>query len=158
HPNQEASDPRICASWTAAGATTVLPFRICVNRPRLSGRYFRMCRLFWICRRRRKASMGRPLPYPLDARRVPRPRLRSLLGLAFLLGTVLLPSGCITTGPVDWVRNGFKVGPNYCRPPAPVAETWIEANNPNIQNRFVENWWQVFGDGTLNSLINTAYA
>jgi NodT family efflux transporter outer membrane factor (OMF) lipoprotein len=59
---------------------------------------------------------------------------------------------------VDWVRNGFKVGPNYCRPPAPVAETWIEANDPNVQNRHLEAWWQVFGDGSLNSLIETAYA
>jgi NodT family efflux transporter outer membrane factor (OMF) lipoprotein len=61
------------------------------------------------------------------------------------------------TGPGQWVRNGFKVGPNYGRPPAPVAVEWIQANDPSVQNRHMEDWWQVFGDPTLNSLIVTAY-
>jgi NodT family efflux transporter outer membrane factor (OMF) lipoprotein len=82
--------------------------------------------------------------------------LRSLC----VLGCVacgLLSSGCITTGPLDWVQNGFKVGPNYCRPPAPVADEWIEAKDPNVQRRHVEDWWNVFQDPVLNSLIDTAY-
>jgi NodT family efflux transporter outer membrane factor (OMF) lipoprotein len=58
---------------------------------------------------------------------------------------------------VDWVRNGFKVGPNYCRPPAPVASEWIEAKDPHVQNRHLQDWWSVFQDPTLNSLIGTAY-
>ena len=57
------------------------------------------------------------------------------------------------TGPGQWIRNGFKVGPNYCRPPAPVAEEWIQANDPSVQNRHLQDWWQVFEDPTLNSLI-----
>jgi NodT family efflux transporter outer membrane factor (OMF) lipoprotein len=77
--------------------------------------------------------------------------------LAGLLGAVLLNSGCITTGPVDWVRNGFKVGPNYRKPPAPVAEEWIEAKNASVQSRYLQDWWSVFQDSTLNSLIDTAY-
>ena len=82
--------------------------------------------------------------------------LRSLCVLG-CIACGLLSSGCITTGPLDWVQNGFKVGPNYCRPPAPVAEEWIEAKDSNVQRRQVDDWWNVFQDPTLNSLIDTAY-
>src|SRR5207253_8504483 len=53
----------------------------------------------------------------------------------------------------------FTVGPNYGRPPAPVAEQWIEAGDANVQSRHLQyaDWWSVFQDRTLNSLINTAY-
>jgi NodT family efflux transporter outer membrane factor (OMF) lipoprotein len=66
-------------------------------------------------------------------------------------------SGCVATGPLEYIRNGFKVGPNYTQPPAPVAEEWIEANNPNVLNRHLQDWWRVFNDPTLDSLIDTAY-
>jgi outer membrane protein TolC len=57
------------------------------------------------------------------------------------------------------MRNGFKVGPNYCRPPAPVAQEWIEAENPQVDSRHVlyGDWWSVFQDPTLNSLVNRSY-
>ena len=77
--------------------------------------------------------------------------------LAGLVVVVLLISVCIMTGPGQWVRNGFKVGPNYGRPPAPVAAEWIQANDPSVQNRHLQDWWQVFGDPVLDSLILTAY-
>src|SRR5262249_34230152 len=48
-------------------------------------------------------------------------------------------------------------GPNYAPAPAPVADDWIEANNPNVLNSQVQAWWNVFNDSTLNSLIDTAY-
>jgi len=82
------------------------------------------------------------------------PRRRALAGL---VGAMLLSSGCISTGPLDWVRNGFKVGPNYEQPPAPVAQEWIEAKNASVQNRHLQDWWRVFHDSTLNSLIDKAY-
>ena len=66
-------------------------------------------------------------------------------------------SGCSVTGPSEWVRNGFKLGPNYGRPPAPVADEWIGAKDPNVQNRHLQDWWGVFNDPKLNGLINTAY-
>jgi NodT family efflux transporter outer membrane factor (OMF) lipoprotein len=71
----------------------------------------------------------------------------------------LLMSGCVTTGPREWIQNGFKVGPNYCRPPAPVAEDWIQPSDPKVQSRhqIYGAWWKVFDDATLNSLIETAY-
>jgi len=74
-----------------------------------------------------------------------------------LFGMISLSSGCVATGPVDWIRNGFKVGPNYEQPPAPVAEGWIEAKNDSVQNRYLQDWWRVFQDPTLNSLIDKAY-
>ncbi len=70
---------------------------------------------------------------------------------------VLLNSGCIMTSPGQWFHNGFKVGPNYGRPPAPVAAEWIQGNDPNVQNHHLQDWWQVFGDPTLDGLIVTAY-
>jgi NodT family efflux transporter outer membrane factor (OMF) lipoprotein len=72
---------------------------------------------------------------------------------------ILLTNGCVTTGPLDYFRNGFKVGPNYFRPPAPVAEEWIDAKDPNVQGRHLQyaDWWSVFKDPTLNSLIDAAY-
>jgi NodT family efflux transporter outer membrane factor (OMF) lipoprotein len=72
---------------------------------------------------------------------------------------LLLPAGCVTTGPLAWVRNGFKVGPEYCRPPAPVAPAWSEATNAKVQSRHLQygDWWTVFQDPTLDSLVQTAY-
>jgi NodT family efflux transporter outer membrane factor (OMF) lipoprotein len=88
----------------------------------------------------------------------PRPRLLRWLPPAGIAGAALILSGCVTTGPLEWFRNGFKVGPNYRRPPAPVAENWIEANDPKVHSRPLEHadWWNVFQDRTLNSLIETA--
>src|SRR5260370_40964192 len=55
----------------------------------------------------------------------PRPgKMRGWLRLA-LLGLTLLGSGC--TSLREFVENGFKVGPNYQRPPAPLAPQWIDA-------------------------------
>jgi NodT family efflux transporter outer membrane factor (OMF) lipoprotein len=97
------------------------------------------------------------VPFGHAARWIPQPRLLRWLALASLAGAVLLNSGCVTTSPLEWLHNGFKVGPNYARPPAPVAEGWIEAKDANVQNRHLQDWWQVFQDDTLNSLIDTAY-
>src|SRR5690349_16618257 len=76
---------------------------------------------------------------------------------ALALGTGSVTSGCVATGPMDWIKNGFKVGPNYCRPPAPVAADWIDGANPSIQHRRYEEWWKAFQDPTLDHLIASAY-
>jgi hypothetical protein len=73
------------------------------------------------------------------------------------VAVALLTSGCVVTGPLEWVENGFKVGPNYGRPPAPVADGWIEANDPKVQSRQLQDWWTVFNDPALNSLVETAF-
>lgn len=65
-------------------------------------------------------------------------------------------SGC--TSPTDYVRQGFKVGPNYCRPPAPVAQHWIDqADIRTADPETVCRWWFVFQDPKLDELIACAY-
>lgn len=65
--------------------------------------------------------------------------------------------GC--TGPLEYIRNGFKVGPNYLRPPAPAAPQWIDAADPRVQSEppHDHHWWGVFNDPVLNDLIQNAY-
>ena len=66
-------------------------------------------------------------------------------------------SGCTSLS--DYLDHGFKVGPNYCQPNAPVAQHWIDAadlhpvDGSGIQCR----WWTVFNDPKLNELILCAY-
>lgn len=80
--------------------------------------------------------------------------------LSVLLATsLLLPAGC--TGPFEYLRNGFKVGPNYGRPPAPVAENWIDSTDARVRrdgepDHFAD-WWAEFHDPVLDSLIEQAY-
>ena len=87
------------------------------------------------------------------------PGLLRSLSTAGCAVAVLLVGGCVATDPMTWIQNGFKVGPNYGRPPAPIAPEWIEANDARVQGRQLRDgdWWNVFGDSTLNSLIHTAY-
>jgi NodT family efflux transporter outer membrane factor (OMF) lipoprotein len=58
------------------------------------------------------------------------------------------------------VDNGFKVGPNYKRPPAPLAPAWIDADNPRVKSTPADYsaWWSVFRDPVLDDLVRTAYA
>ena len=74
-----------------------------------------------------------------------------LFGLAIL-------SGC--TGPGEYLRNGFKVGPNYQKPAAPVASEWIDSKARGIStvDTDLQGWWTVFKDPVLNRLIDQAYA
>jgi NodT family efflux transporter outer membrane factor (OMF) lipoprotein len=81
------------------------------------------------------------------------------LMLAGVAGALFLNSGCVTTGPLDFVRNGFKVGPNYGRPPAPVAKQWIDAADVRVRQTpdDLSKWWTVFNDPALDGLICAAY-
>ena len=38
-----------------------------------------------------------------------------------------------------------------------MAAEWIQANDPSVQNHHLQDWWQVFGDPTLDALIVMAY-
>jgi NodT family efflux transporter outer membrane factor (OMF) lipoprotein len=93
-----------------------------------------------------------------DAHRLRGPGVLRSLSTACCAVAAMLASGCVATGPLEWIHNGFKVGPSYCKPPAPVADDWIEARDPNVENRHLQDWWEVFDDPALNSLIDTAYA
>src|SRR4029077_13351482 len=77
--------------------------------------------------------------------------------LAGLLALVVPLSGC--THLTDYFRNGFKVGPNYCRPPAPAAENWIDAADARVRNENddLRRWWTVFNDPELDALVCDAY-
>jgi NodT family efflux transporter outer membrane factor (OMF) lipoprotein len=78
--------------------------------------------------------------------------------LVLLAGTILLFSSGCTSFP-EWVHNGFKVGPNYHKPPAPVANEWIDskASGVNVATQDLRCWWSAFNDPKLNGLIEQAY-
>jgi NodT family efflux transporter outer membrane factor (OMF) lipoprotein len=77
--------------------------------------------------------------------------------LCVAIGVMML-SGCHVLH--NWYHNGFKVGPNYGRPAAPVADAWIDAEEARIRAELPNNplWWESFQDPTLNELIATMYA
>ena len=54
---------------------------------------------------------------------------QSLFASAALLFVAL--SGC--TSVTEYIHNGFKVGPNYCPPPAPVECHWIDAVDKRLR-------------------------
>jgi len=66
-------------------------------------------------------------------------------------------SGC--TGPVEYVRNGLKVGPNYHGVQASTENHWIDANDARVRQEPTDlvQWWTVFQDPQLNRLIESAY-
>jgi outer membrane protein TolC len=74
------------------------------------------------------------------------------------LAMILAACGCTSLG--EFVQNGFNVGPNYERPPAPLASDWIDAKNPHVKSVPADysTWWRVFRDPVLDDLIRTAYA
>jgi NodT family efflux transporter outer membrane factor (OMF) lipoprotein len=52
------------------------------------------------------------------------------------------------------------VGPDYVRPEAPTAADWIEAGEPQMVSEAADysEWWTVFDDPILDSLVERAYA
>jgi outer membrane protein TolC len=82
---------------------------------------------------------------------------RNRYGMLLLVFAALATAGC--TGVGDYFRNGCKVGPNYCKPPAPVADDWIDSYNPRLTVGPVDtaNWWRAFGDPVLDQLVQIAY-
>lgn len=83
-------------------------------------------------------------------------RMPLTLGLVVTIALSLL-TGC-RTGPLEYVRNGFKVGPNYAPPAAPVSETWIDYRNPELVNAPAYwDWWRVFRDPYLEMLVQRAH-
>ena len=86
-----------------------------------------------------------------------KPRPLSLACLAALFIIAAASSGC--TSICEYIHNGFKVGPNYCKPPAPVAQEWIDANDKRVRSETddLSKWWTVFKDPVLDQLICYAY-
>src|SRR5580658_10074688 len=79
-----------------------------------------------------------------------------LFGLAAM--AALGQTGC--TAMSDWLHNGFKVGPNYAAPPAPLPNQWIDANDPKVRHGDPNlcSWWDVFDDPVLTKLLHDSYA
>ena len=75
----------------------------------------------------------------------------------FLASLLLTGTGCHSLQ--QWCDNGFKVGPNYHRPPAAVSEVWLEASDPKVSldDSDFANWWSAFNDPILDGLIQNAY-
>jgi NodT family efflux transporter outer membrane factor (OMF) lipoprotein len=103
-----------------------------------------------------KTAFGQPRDFP--------PACGALLpqGTRGGYGILLLMLLAIATGCTSWreyVRNGFKVGPNYSPPAAAVADRWLEADGPDVNSREAvqEQWWRVFNDPVLDRLIVDAY-
>lgn len=84
---------------------------------------------------------------------------RQILG--FVCACVWLAVGGLgCTSPRDWIANGFKVGPNYCPPSAPIAPDWIDADDKRVVGDPVDAtaWWATsFNDSVLNQLVTEAY-
>jgi NodT family efflux transporter outer membrane factor (OMF) lipoprotein len=71
----------------------------------------------------------------------------------------MLPNVVGCTSLPDYIHNGFKVGPNYGRPPAPVESDWIDAADKRLRkdDTNLDSWWTVFNDPVLNGLVQNAY-
>jgi NodT family efflux transporter outer membrane factor (OMF) lipoprotein len=103
---------------------------------------------------RRTLSSSPLVSLRIAGTRIPGCRSRLVLVL-LLLG---LCTGCYT-GLREYIANGFKVGPNYCRPAARVADQWIDATDPALNTDQTQDaaWWRTFNDPVLDSLIASAY-
>ena len=52
------------------------------------------------------------------------------------------------------------LGPNYRRPPAPLADQWVTAGDARVRTDddvSTVGWWRVFDDPTLDRLVHIAY-
>ena len=90
-------------------------------------------------------------------RQRPDSRIVRICWSVLLFVMLLFTSGC--TSWREYFSNGFKVGPNFSRPPAPVAPQWIDAADARVRSEGgdLSRWWTVFKDPVLDSLIDTAY-
>ena len=93
--------------------------------------------------------------------------IRSFTWLLSACLLALFSAGCALP---EWARNGFKVGPNYSKPPAPVASEWIDYKREIVIDKDKKTiakldsdepvpveWWHLFNDAALDELIEAAY-
>src|SRR5947209_19326327 len=95
---------------------------------------------------------------PCTIAKVSRRRLRGpWLGCGVLVALALTLAGC--TSQREYSRNGFKVGPNYAKPPAPMEEKWIDTGDKRLRSETPQNveWWTVLNDPILNDLVKRGY-
>ena len=60
----------------------------------------------------------------------------------------------------EYINNGFKVGPNYQKPAAPLTKKWIDEQDPHVHQGDPNTaaWWDVFDDPILTGLLERSYA
>lgn len=88
-----------------------------------------------------------------------RTSVRSVLCL-LCLAISLMATGCAYTGSwKDYVHNGFKVGPNYSKPAAPVGDEWIDSYDERVRSELQDTpeWWTVFDDPIMARLVQDSY-
>jgi NodT family efflux transporter outer membrane factor (OMF) lipoprotein len=75
-----------------------------------------------------------------------------------VLGGIALGLAGCAGGIADWIHNGFKVGPNYERPPVPLPPQWLEQNSQRVRlgEPNLAAWWEVFDDPALSRLLHQA--
>jgi NodT family efflux transporter outer membrane factor (OMF) lipoprotein len=97
--------------------------------------------------------MNRPVPSSQSTRPIAR-----AVGRTALLAVAVLLAGCNTTWR-EYRANGWKVGPNYKKPVAAVAETWQDAADERVRpgDANLQNWWTVFNDPEMDRVIQYAY-
>ena len=83
---------------------------------------------------------------------------RSSIGWVLVGALAIAMTGC--TPFTEYVHNGFKVGPNYTKAPAPVAA--LTGSTPTssafaARRPMTPTWWTAFNDPILDDLIRTAY-
>jgi NodT family efflux transporter outer membrane factor (OMF) lipoprotein len=85
-------------------------------------------------------------------------RITNIRALAPSLVLLVALGGCCTPFG-EYIHNGFKVGPNYHPPQAPVAPQWIDAADKRVRSESDNpvHWWTAFNDPTLDSLVCAAY-
>jgi NodT family efflux transporter outer membrane factor (OMF) lipoprotein len=80
----------------------------------------------------------------------------------FLAGrraTTLKPAVSAALTAFLWLSGCTMVGPDFVKPDAPVQKEWMEARDPEIKTEASDykEWWSVFNDPVLNSLVEHAY-
>src|SRR5207244_8168567 len=95
--------------------------------------------------------------YDFDASSDQRSFMVARVSLVVFLIACMLIGGCTSLS--EYLQNGLKVGPNYGRPPAPVAQDWIDAADKRVRSdpHDVSAWYTVFKDPVLDSLVCSAY-
>lgn len=86
-----------------------------------------------------------------------------ILVMAFALSfSIVSLSGCQSVFQKlnYWKQNGYRVGPNYATPQAPLAGSFSQLESGIVLPDSVDdsNWWQVFNDPQLNLLIENLKA
>jgi NodT family efflux transporter outer membrane factor (OMF) lipoprotein len=79
--------------------------------------------------------------------------------LAGRRATTLKPAVSAALAAFLWLSGCTMVGPDFVKPDAPVQKEWIEAHDPEIKTEpsDYKEWWSVFNDPVLNSLVEQAY-